>query len=117
MPDSATAGAESSLSVMVLIDWQNTYNGAREAFNLRAEGPIAGNVDPWSLRDCWALLGILQAPIVPCFKAAYIAERRVPRAIQRRTAPSVPRPPHGSATGTGAWCCEPARCDIHRSTS
>lgn len=47
MPSEAAPGER--LSVLVLIDWQNTYKGAREAFNLVSAGPIAGNVDPWKL--------------------------------------------------------------------
>jgi uncharacterized LabA/DUF88 family protein len=41
--------ASEPLSVAVLIDWQNVYNGARDAFDLRSEGHIAGNVDPIKL--------------------------------------------------------------------
>jgi len=37
------------LQIAVLLDWQNVYNGAREAFDLHALGHIAGNVDPWQL--------------------------------------------------------------------
>jgi hypothetical protein len=38
------------LQIAVLLDWQNVYNGAREAFDLHALGHIAGNVDPWQWR-------------------------------------------------------------------
>jgi uncharacterized LabA/DUF88 family protein len=37
------------LSVAVLLDWQNVYNGAREAFGLHEGGHIPGNVDPLKL--------------------------------------------------------------------
>jgi uncharacterized LabA/DUF88 family protein len=37
-----------SLSVVVLIDWQNTYNCAREAFQLQ-ESYVDGQVDPMKL--------------------------------------------------------------------
>jgi uncharacterized LabA/DUF88 family protein len=35
--------------VAVLIDWQNTYNGAREAFGLHARSHVEGSVDAWKL--------------------------------------------------------------------
>lgn len=36
------------LAVDVFIDWQNTYEGAREAFGFGPEdGHVPGNIDPW----------------------------------------------------------------------
>lgn len=40
---------DAPLRVAVLIDWQNTYNGAREAFGLQNRSPVHGNVDAWRL--------------------------------------------------------------------
>lgn len=47
---------DDKLSVIVLIDWQNVYNGAREAFGLY-DGHRDGNVDPIRLA-----LGLTGAP-------------------------------------------------------
>jgi uncharacterized LabA/DUF88 family protein len=46
-PDGTEAGTP--LRVAVLVDWQNTYNGAREAFNLQNRSHVHGNVDAWRL--------------------------------------------------------------------
>ncbi len=48
-PADATSLADEPLSVAVLIDWQNVYNGPREAFDLYSSGHVAGNVDPIKL--------------------------------------------------------------------
>ena len=45
---SATAGPIEPLSVLVLIDWQNTYKCAREAFGLE-DSYVDGQVDPMKL--------------------------------------------------------------------
>jgi uncharacterized LabA/DUF88 family protein len=40
--------ADPPLRVVIFIDWQNVYEGARAAFNFGPEdGHIAGNIDPW----------------------------------------------------------------------
>jgi uncharacterized LabA/DUF88 family protein len=49
MPGVSRTPEEPPLSVVVLLDWQNIYNGARQAFDLYDGGHIAGNVDPLKL--------------------------------------------------------------------
>lgn len=48
--EAVASGANAApLRVAVLIDWQNVYKGARDAFGLHQDGHVAGNVDPWQL--------------------------------------------------------------------
>lgn len=43
------SSAEDPVWVVVLLDWQNIYNCAREAFGFEQSGPIQGNVHPLKL--------------------------------------------------------------------
>lgn len=67
------AGENSPLPVIVFIDWQNTYSGAREAFGFQGQGPIAGNVDPWRLAR------VLAAAADPTSRRRTLQEVRVYR--------------------------------------
>lgn len=49
MDEPVAEGASRPLKIAVLLDWQNIYNGAREAFGLQNQGHVGGNVDPWHL--------------------------------------------------------------------
>lgn len=72
MPPGESSAAQ-PLSVAVLLDWQNVYNGARDAFDLRESGHIAGNVDPIKLGA-----GLASAP-EPSGRRRQLTEIRVYR--------------------------------------